>query len=210
MVVGAVNRASRFVVVIDLETLSISPGAAIGTVGAALVDVLTGEILSEFYERADLKGQDSRLRDSATMAFWAEQKLVNRLAWDEVFSTEISRRPLACVLQTFCHWMMAIQETYGEVEVMGNGPEFDNVIMVDALKWCGLDDPWHFRFNQSLRTVVWLARLLLKIDPRNIPLVPGEVQHHALHDARREAKGLYRGVNAFSERLAGGDAVLVA
>ncbi len=210
MVVGAVNRASRFVVVIDLETLSISPGAAIGTVGAALVDVLTGEILSEFYERADLKGQDSRLRDSTTMAFWAEQKLVNRLAWDEVFSTEISRRPLACVLQTFCNWMMAIQETYGEVEVMGNGPEFDNVIMVDALKWCGLDDPWHFRFNQSLRTVVWLARLLLKIDPRNIPLVPGEVQHHALHDARREAKGLYRGVNAFSERLAGGDSVLLA
>ncbi len=210
MVVGAVSRASRYVVVIDLETLSISPGAAIGTVGAVLVDVLTGEILSEFYERAELKGQESRLRDSSTMAFWAEQKHLNRLAWNEVFSDEVSRRPLPCVLQTFCNWMMAIQETYGEVEVMGNGPEFDNVIMVDALKWCGLNDPWHFRFNQSLRTVVWMARLLLKVDPRHVPLVAGEVLHHALHDARREAKGLYRGVNAFSERLAGGDTVLVA
>ena len=82
--------------------------------------------------------------------------------------------------------------------------EFDNVLLADAYDKWGIEQPWQFRGNQSLRTAVWMGRKLLDIDPKYDLQFEG-IQHHALHDARHEAKYLLHIMGAFKKAIAGED-----
>lgn len=190
----------NLVAVVDLETLSKGTGAVIASIGVVIVDV--GQhmgIVDEFYSRVALK--QGRQCDADTMAWWDQQKAKNPEAWVEVFGSG-ARPSLDYVLEELSGFLGRHFDQVGPVELMGNGSEFDNVLLADAYKQWGIEQPWQFRGNQSLRTAVWMGRQLLDIDPKYDLQFEG-IQHHALHDARHEAKYLLHIMGALKKAVAG-------
>lgn len=179
--------ASPYLAVVDIETLAQSIDAVIASIGVTVVNVLESSILGEFYVRVD-HDQPGRVTDESTLAFWELLKVSHPEAWTEVFDESLSRESLPSALLGLKSFL-ATMEADGtrDIEVMGNGPEFDNAILLHAANQLRLGDLWLFRRNQSMRTVVWLGRLLVGRDPKY--QIPFEgVAHHSLHDSRHEAK----------------------
>lgn len=192
---------SPYVALLDIETLAKSVNAVIGTIGATVVNVMTGEELGYFYTRIDVSlEQPGRITDEETMAFWEGLSRKNTNAWAEVFDPSLPRGTLRRALESLSEFLHVMGAGGREIEVMGNGPEFDNCIIQDACRTEGVPCIWHFRRNESLRTLVWMGRLLLGADPKY--QIPFEgVQHHAGDDSRHEAKVAVAIVRDFSERL---------
>lgn len=193
-------RRHNLVAVVDLETLGKGPGAVIASIGVVIVDMAKLAIMDEFYSRVALS--QGRQRDADTLDWWEQQKIKNPEAWVEVFSS-CPRPYLSDVLEELSSFLGRNFDQFGPVELMGNGSEFDNVLLADAYEQWGIAQPWQFRGNQSLRTAVWMGRQLLDIDPKYDLQFEG-IQHHALHDARHEAKYLLHIMGAFKKAIAGG------
>lgn len=179
---------SPLVAVVDIETASRKPSAAILSVGCVVVDVLQGVEVARFYSRCDMDSQLGRDQDMDTLDWWDNVRKDHPEAYDEAFCIEIERSPLDMVL-TGLDCFLACHFGDDKRQVMGNGPEFDNVILAHAYEQLGLKQPWHYGGNQSLRTVVLMGRLLLGIDPKYDLEFEG-VRHHALYDALHEARYL--------------------
>lgn len=189
------------VAVVDIETLGKGADAVIGSIGVVIVDVTRLQAIDEFYCRIDLA--QGRQRDDDTLAFWEQQKAESPAAWEEMFGNA-GRLFLVDALQALSNFLSRHFSKAAAVELMGNGSEFDNVLLADAYRQWGVEQPWWFRGNQSLRTAVWMGRVLLGVDPKYQLPFDG-VRHHALHDARHEAAYLIAILKAFRERIAGGE-----
>lgn len=185
------------VAVADIETLGKGADAVIGSIGVVIVDVTRLKAIDEFYCRIDLA--QGRQRDDATLAFWEQQKVESPAAWEEMFGNA-GRLFLVDALQALSNFLSRHFSKAAAVELMGNGSEFDNVLLADAYRQWGVEQPWWFRGNQSLRTAVWMGRVLLGIDPKYQRPFEG-IRHHALHDARHEAAYLIDILAGFKREL---------
>lgn len=195
---------SPVVVVVDIETLGRGERAVIGTIGATCINLLTGEHYGDFYTRIDLQlPQPNREINEDTVLWWQQLARYNPAAWLEMYDVELPRGTLQRALESLGEWLGHMKlrcpdDSY--LQVLGNGPEFDNAALAHAFESHGMAIPWQFRANQSLRTPVWLARLLLGTDPKyTIPFTG--TQHHALDDAKHEAAVLLDIFNQFRQRL---------
>lgn len=172
------NNAIHFV--LDLETISTAPNAAIAAIGC--VRVQQGEIIDEFYERVDL--ESSRAMggeiDTPTLQWWLKQ---SREARQEV-SGELASLPITTALGKLTEFMHRGGLSDDQPLVWGNGSSFDNVILGTAYQRAGIPMPWKFWNDRDLRT-------LLALHPHVKQAITFEgTKHHALHDARHEAKQL--------------------
>ncbi|HFQ5304654.1 TPA: 3'-5' exonuclease [Vibrio vulnificus] len=188
---------SPLVAVGDIETLAKTPDAQIGAIGVVLVDVIQCREAGRFYTRVCLDSQTTRRVDPATEAWWEQQKEQYPEAYLEMFGEECSRLTLPNALEALAMFLTA---NFGDkkIQFMGNGPEFDNVILAHAYEEAELELPWHYGGNQSLRTVVWMGRMLRGIDPKYNNEFKG-CKHHALHDAAHEARYLLDVFNHFQQ-----------
>lgn len=192
------------VAVVDIETLGQGADAVICSIAVVVVDLGSLVVVDEFYCRVD-HNQVNRSRSEGTLAFWEQQRQESPAAWDELFNPAGQRLFITSALELLATFLLKAFGRIEDVQLMGNGSEFDNVILAHAYDQWGMAQPWHFRGNQSLRTAVWMGRVLLGIDPKyQLPFEGG--RHHALHDARHEAAYLIAILKAFRERLAGGEA----
>jgi len=189
---------SPLVAVVDIETNAKCENAQILTIGAVIVDVAEGVTVAEFYQRVELESQPDRVSCFDTISFWMETNKTHPVAYKEAFSTDLLRYPLKSVLAAFNNFL-SVHFGNEKRQVMGNGPEFDNVILAHAFEQCGLKPAWHYGANQSLRTAVWMGRLLLGIDPKTSAM--SGTKHHALDDARHEARYLLDIMQAFKAKL---------
>lgn len=187
----------NLIAVVDLETLGKGHRAVIGEIGVVIVDVEQLVAVDEFYSR--VSHHQPRQRDESTMAWWEQQRIDSPLAWQEMFKNP-ERLYLADALNALNGFLSRHFPRALAVELMGNGPEFDNVILEDAYSQCGIELPWSFRGNQSLRTVVLMGRMLLDIDPKFQIEFDG-IRHHALHDARHEAAYLISILRSFKQAI---------
>lgn len=190
----------NLVAVVDIETLGQRHNAVIGAIGVVMVDVTQLRIVDEFYCRVNL--EQNRIRDTDTQAWWDKQKVESPAAWEEMFGNG-GRLFLTDALHALSGFLGNHFTHAAAVELMGNGCEFDNLLLADAYQQWGIEQPWWFRGNQSLRTVVWMGRQLLSIDPKYQLPFEG-ARHHALHDARHEAAYLIHILRAFQQGMAGG------
>lgn len=198
-------QQNPIVAVIDLETGSLRNKAHIFTAGMVIGNILTGEIFSEHYYRVASDGQEGRISDSETVTdFWGDLNKVSREARREIFDLELDRIPLEEVLVRLNEDICGVVEKLDikNLHVMGNGSEFDNAIILEAYKELGVKPAWPHGNNQSLRTLVWMGRLLLGIDPKYQNEFIG-IRHHALDDARDEFNYSTAIVQKFKEALEG-------
>lgn len=164
-------------VMIDLETMSTQPNAAILSIGA----VMFGRegLGDEFEVNVDLKScQEAGLHiDATTVMWWLRQSEEARASLQDF------REPLPMAIVKFESWLTARIELYESKAtpiVWGNGADFDPVILRNAYAACGFKAPWPYHSVRCYRTVS-------QFFPKSAGSKPN-IAHKALDDARFQAQ----------------------
>lgn len=171
---------------IDLETLSVRPHAAVIIIGAIKfnrgekwdknIDEKELENLDVFYRRIKINScvHAGLHIDGATEKWWKQQ--------DSEVQYEALKHPdrvtLKTALREFSEWFGSDTHT----KIWGNGSGFDCSILGEAYTRCGLVKPWKFWMERDLRTIMDLT------DLRTSDL-PQYKKHHALWDCYRQIIG---------------------
>jgi hypothetical protein len=164
-------------IMIDLETLDVTPTASVLTIGAVKFDPFGEELGSpkceKFYVKVDIDSCDALgcTVSQATLDWWSQQ---SQEAQDEAFSTE-NRIPITEAmnqLYKFC---------WGAKRVWSHGAGFDIIICEHLFRKIGKAVPWSFWEVRDTRTLFDLG-----IDPKRPPVL----KHHALEDAWNQAVGV--------------------
>lgn len=162
-------------VMVDLETLGNGPNSVITAIGAVKFDMLG--LGGEYYHIVDAQScVDAGLQmDVSTVMWWMRQS--------EAARAELVREglPLSIALQKFTGWLGPNADS---IRVWGNGASFDNVILGNAYRKTGLEQPWKFYNDRCYRTVKNMYPL--------IELERTGTAHNALDDAKTQAAHLIK------------------
>ena len=165
-------------VMVDLETASTQPDAAILAIGATRFDV---DYDCDFYVNVSVEScTELGLHVCPnTMEWWEKQSDAAKE------SLKHNKQPITDALKMFRKWVVEQEHRPSKVSVWGNGAAFDNVILRSAFRAAGVDCPWPYYNDMCFRTISTLSI------PRNQRTKP-EIPHHALYDAKAQAKDLSR------------------
>jgi len=158
---------------IDLETMSTKPNAAIVAIGAIWFEPSTITLTSRFYNCISLDSniKAKRAIDGETIYWWLKQNDEARLA--------LVKDPVSLInaLMNFNDFIrkQAVENFY----IWGNGANFDPVILGSAFECMNLQVPWNFRNIRCYRTAIALLPAREYIKPT--------VAHNALEDAKAQA-----------------------
>jgi len=133
---------------IDIETLDVTPTATILTIGAQSFDPFSedfGDVT--FYERLDLESQQDRTIDNGTVAWWGRQSAE---AQEEALG-EGSRVHIKESLERLS------KIAWKHNRIWANGITFDMVILENAMKQYGVSVPWKFWQLMDTRTIYKIA-----------------------------------------------------
>jgi len=177
---------------IDLETMSNKPDAAIVAIGAVFFEPRTGELGAELSVTVKL---DSDMAvgggvDGKTILWWMQQSTEARAA-----ITSEDAIPVKKALNELISFVTQNVENTRKLMVWGNGASFDNVILRGAFERCNIKPCWEWFNDLDVRTMVHLGRQL-GFDPKQAIPFDGE-RHNALADAIHQA----RYVSAIHQRL---------
>lgn len=163
-------------VMVDLETMGTGPSAAIVAIGAVAFDPAQDRITAEHYQTVDLQSavDGGGLITAGTVMWWLQQSDAARAA----LAADAQHINLA--LQRFAEWMRLAATA--DVQVWGNGVDFDNVILQGAFARSGQAQPWRWSRNRCYRT-------LKSLHP-DVLLAREGTHHNALDDARHQAHHL--------------------
>ena len=159
---------------LDLETMSSRSNAAIVSIGACKFSVAHG-IEDTFYINIKLSSSmASGLHiDGDTVMWWMNQNDSARNALNT------DQFDLTYALDAFTNWFD--KTTY----LWGNGATFDNVVLANAYKAVGFEQPWNFRNDSCYRT---MKNMFPKITIENRK----GTHHNALDDAVYQAEHLIK------------------
>ncbi|WP_409277834.1 3'-5' exonuclease [Providencia rustigianii] len=113
---------------------------------------------------------------SSLTSFFAKKAAIPNSACDGSY--------LSLALSNLCKFSR--KNLTDDVQVWGNGVDFDNVILRNAYNSVGLEPFWNHWNNRCVRTIVELGRNA-GIDPKTTLPFVGE-PHNALDDAIHQAK----------------------
>lgn len=164
-------------IMVDLETYSTKPNAAIRSIGAVVFDNY-GTNEEYFRPIKDLNNQKLFEFDieARTVKWWKEQS-------EEAKAQFISKPQLHIVdaMEEFRNWIRSIGGQRS-VRLWGNGAAFDNVILGHAFKVTGVKQPWEFWNDMCYRT--------MKNMYKDIKMERVGTYHNALDDAKSQAEHL--------------------
>ena len=156
-------------IMVDLETMSTQPNAAIVAIGA--VKFGSNGLSEEFYATVDLETsvKTGGHIDPKTVMWWMNQ---SEEARREFCNSNLS---LFTALQDFSKFVGAKKKA----KIWGNGASFDNVVLGCAYDSVNLERPWDFWNDRCYRT--------MKNTFNGIEYVEPDIKHHALEDAKAQA-----------------------
>lgn len=165
-------------VMVDLETLGNSPGAAILSIGAVAFDPETGEIDDAgYYSVVDVNScVCAGLRfDPDTLAWWKDQSEEARAVLKDAWASK------APTLKTALIGFNGYLRQHGGtgVRVWGNGSDFDNALLAVAYRAADVAPGWKFWNSRCFRTLKNLSPLTT--------FTRVGTYHNALDDARTQA-----------------------
>lgn len=172
---------------IDLETLSSAPNAAVIQIGACAFNIETGDVglMMRQLVRPDPRADISL----DTVCWWMAQSEAARasvLTCNKFGENE----PLS--LMRLAEFVS--QQCVADFQAWAMPPEFDLTIMRSMADRNGVKLPWHYAATRDLRT---LERL---VGASKVNRVVPEIAHDASHDARAQALTAI----AYYRRLRGG------
>ena len=154
-------------IMIDIETLAVSPDATILTIAAQCFEPFQRGYLNQhqFYARVTLESQEDRRIEDSTVDWWLTQPA----AATEALS-EDGRIPLEEALD-------GLHKICWHADfIWMNGPTYDATILEHAFKSRGKHIPWQYYKIRDARTIYSLWP--------DCPKPPAE--HHALKDCQRQ------------------------
>lgn len=159
-------------IMLDLETMGNSSNAAIVAIGAVKFDVANG-ITDTFYQKVDLQSavDNGGIMDPSTVIWWLGQNDTDRKEIQAAGSLILP------ALIEFSAWV-----DDRNALIWGNGAAFDNVILANAYKNGRMNAPWWHWNDRCYRTI--------KAMYPDVPKVLPTVAHHALADAKTQARHL--------------------
>lgn len=164
-------------IMLDLETLSSAPDAAIVAIGACTFiggnTPADGFIRSTFSVAIDARSAQNlggRI-DGDTVSWWLGQSESARQA------LLTDRKKMVDALVAFVAW---VNRTSSAPRIWGNGATFDNVILRQTFERAHIDAPWSHRDDRCYRT-------LKNLRP-DIGFEPYGTHHSALDDAFAQAR----------------------
>lgn len=160
-------------IMVDLETMAVTPRAVVLTLGAVQFDPFTNEIYDDLYLKFDLDDQDKLGRDidPNTLDWWAKQE---PKVMEEAFSSD-GRISVVDGMDAFHKFV------WGADKIWSHGAVFDIIILEDIYRQINKPIAWEFWRCRDTRTLFDLA------DPE---MEKSAEQHNALFDAIRQAKGV--------------------
>lgn len=171
--------------VVDEESMSTEPNAAILAIGATMIDDL--EAVDRFYVNVDLQSCLAvGLHDSESTRNWWKQQSATAFE-----ATQTNCVPIQTALQMWSDWI----NSHGgkSVRLMGNGPCADNMWLNSAYKACnaadpvlGMTNPVPFWNDICHRTLNWIGGKWLDVTKEDVSFKG--VKHHAGDDAEHEAQ----------------------
>lgn len=158
-------------IMLDIETMGNGSQAAIIAIGAVAFDI--NGIHAKFYAQCSLESsvKAGLAMDTSTILWWLQQSEQARAA----FKGNESADPVEEALRLFS-WFCMENSVSG---MWGNGATFDNVIMSNAYKLTGLEQPWKFWHDRCYRTV--------KSMYPDMKFVRTGTHHNAVDDAESQA-----------------------
>lgn len=173
-------------IMIDLETMGRPPRPVITAIGAVYFDRLVPGVLGgSFYRVVDMDSCISAgLKfDAHTIAWWLRQDGEARAA-----ILEEPRVHLGAALQDLWKFF-GPPTTRDTLRLWGNSPTFDLMNLRSAFKVVGYDEPWHYRQERCVRTVVGMyADAFTDCDDPKARYEGAADAHYALGDAITQAK----------------------
>lgn len=178
-------------VMLDLETMSSEPDAAIIAIGAVQFSLREEFVIPEissglaFYRTVSLSSSMSLggKCSGSTILWWMQQDDAARRAVCNPAAIHLS-----VALSSLNQWMPA------DARVWGDGASFDNVILRYAYKCAEMAPPWRWSHDRCYRTMKNLHKHILPIEP--------QIKHHAYYDAAVQAEHLtriYKHIEDFDE-----------
>ena len=139
-------------VMVDLETMGRDVNSVICSIGAVEFDINTGELGREFYQKVDIQScLDKGMGvNGDTIEWWLMQSEKARMA-----IAVGEGKNLTQMLYEFKLYIESLGAN--TVQIWGNGISFDIVIMTEAYHKCKLKEPWNFRCERDVRTLVSFA-----------------------------------------------------
>jgi hypothetical protein len=173
-------------IMLDLETLDTSSSAVVLSIGAVAFDPYTDELGDRFYVEMtdDISTQQAcgRTISGDTVCWWMRQSVVAKRVFSAVPSDGVER---ACTLDALTYFTRFVEANGGtNIELWGNGADFDNIILGTLYDAFALAKPWYYSHNRCYRTMKNLG-----IGPRR-PQSRDGVHHNALDDAITQARHL--------------------
>lgn len=158
---------------VDLETMAVTPRAVVLSLGAVHFDPWSNGYGDKLYFRIDLDDQDKLNReiDPNTLDWWSKQ---DPAIMEEAFSPD-NRVPLTTAIDQFHKF------AWGCDAFWSHGSAFDLIIIEDIYRQLNKNVPWQFWQMRDTRTLFDLGA-----DPE----MPKGGKHDALQDAIRQAIGV--------------------
>lgn len=174
-------------VMIDIETMGLTPGNCIVSIGAVIFDPRYNIVTKEtFYTELDWMEQTEYgfIADESTMAWWDEQgeKAKEALCGLDDLETELKR---------LTKWLPQ------DCKVWGNGPGFDMVMLEHCYRHFKMKVPWKFWNVYDCRTVKFMYESARGGWDKKM----GGTKHNALDDAIFQAQY----INKMWKSLLGGE-----
>lgn len=168
---------------IDLETMSTTPNAAIIAIGAVFFDPHKNCIGGKFYRIINLKDAAKYGEiDAKTVIWWMQQSDEAR----SIFQCWQRQLPLSTVLAQLNQFIY--EHNREKINLWGNGSSFDCAILDHAYRQTGTQQPhWDYWNHRDVRTLVDIGRHIKHVDPKKT-IKRGGTHHNALDDAVFQAK----------------------
>lgn len=165
--------------IIDWETCSTENNAKVLAVGMTAFDIQVESTIDElkantFSINITNEDQDGRHVSKDTMEWWSQQS--DEAKADLETPPKVSLTAALLKIVNFC-------KEHEVQHLIGNGENFDNAILADACKQCGIDYPVAFWQDADLRTM----KLMAGLSNSKAVFPKGLIPHKASDDAIFEA-----------------------
>lgn len=158
---------------IDFETLGVTPDCVVLSLGACLFDAKQG-VINDLYLRFDINEQLklSRVCDGGTIEWWMTQNKNAQQVFRDKNTESIKKLP------AFLNRML-MNAQKDKLKVWCKGLDFDIAIMNNIYRSLEEQQPWKFWNVICFRTFLYMTGI--KVDRK-------EISHNALDDARDQAQ----------------------
>lgn len=171
---------------VDLETLDVTPAAAIVSIGAIILNPYAEEfaVLSSYYKVLHISGQDREI-DEDTLAFWMRQSDEVRAVFQTPKEEKIYLHDMLPEFGEFLGFD-EVGTTMSIDKIWSKPSWFDLSIIGHACSQFGEAIPWQHRRGMCFRTLTEENKTIMPPDPEFT------VKHNALDDALYQAKWLWK------------------